>query len=350
MLNKLVGGVTAIAAISMATVTTPISAADISSEYKNRTVTILVGYGSGGTYGRTSLLLGEHMDKVIPGKPNMVVQHMPGAGGIKAANFFYNVAPKNGRTLLMPPEMSIVSELLRPKKVKYRCKQMTWLGRVFGQNSTIAVRRDSGVTSMADLKNKKITMASSGKGSPTFLIPATLNALLGTKMKIIKGYKGSRRMQLAMEQGEVHGIALGWTAWISAKPHWFKGMKKGTNNYAIPLVQSGYTKQKGIEHVPLIREFLPNKEDRQVAMMLGSASVLGRGLVLPPGAPKKLVKPLRAAFAKITKNKRFIKDAYKRGLEVNPLTGKEIQKIVNDLMDTPKATVKRARGLIFGKK
>jgi len=350
MLNKLIGGLTAIAALSVATATTPISAADISNVYKNRTVTILVGYGSGGTYGRTSLLLGEHMDKVIPGKPNMVVQHMPGAGGIKAANFFYNAAPKNGRTLLMPPEMSIVSELLRPKKVKFRCKQMTWLGRVFGQNSTIAVRRDSGVTSMADLKNKKITMASSGKGSPTFLIPTTLNALLGTKMKIIKGYKGSRRMQFAMEQGEVHGIALGWTAWISARPQWFKGMKKGKNNYAIPLVQSGYTKQKGIEHVPLIRDLLSNKGDRQVAMMLGSASVLGRGLVLPPGAPNKLVKPMRAAFAKITKNKAFIKDAYKRGLEVNPLTGKQIQKIVNDLMDTPKATVKRARALIFGKK
>ena len=162
MINKFYTGLTAVTALCLPPVITPVSATDISGMYKGRTVTILVGYGSGGTYGRTSLLLGEHMDEVIPGKPNMVVQHMPGAGGIKAANFFYNVAPKNGRTLLMPPEMSIVSELLRPKKVKYRCKQMTWLGRVFGQNSTIAVRRDSGVTSMADLKNKKITMASSG--------------------------------------------------------------------------------------------------------------------------------------------------------------------------------------------
>ena len=157
MINKFYTGLTAVTALCLTTVITPVSAADISGMYKGRTVTILVGYGSGGTYGRTSLLLGEHMDEVIPGKPNMVVQHMPGAGGIKAANFFYNVAPKNGRTLLMPPEMSIVSELLRPKKVKYRCKQMTWLGRVFGQNSPIAVRRDSGVPSMADLKNKKIT-------------------------------------------------------------------------------------------------------------------------------------------------------------------------------------------------
>ena len=350
MIRKMFNGLSAIAAVGLVAMATPVSAADISGMYKGRTVTILVGYGAGGTYGRTSLLLGAHMDKVIPGKPNMVVQHMPGAGGIKAANFFYNVAPKNGRTLLMPPEMSIVSELLRPKKVKYRCKELTWLGRVFGQNSTVVVRRDSGVTSMDDLKKKKITMGSSGKGSPTFLIPATLNALLGTKMKIIKGYKGSRKMQLAMEQGEVHGLALGWTAWISAKPQWFKAMKQNKNNYAIPLVQSGYTKQKGIEHVPLIRELLSNKEDRQVAMMLGSASVLGRGLVLPPGAPKKLVKPLRAAFAKITKNKSFIKDAYKRGLEVNPIAGKDIQKIVNNLMDTSPTTVKRARNLIFGKK
>ena len=99
MINKFLVGLTAVTALCLTTVITPVSAADISSMYKGRTVTILVGYGSGGTYGRTSLLLGEHMDEVIPGKPNMVVQHMPGAGGIKAANFFYNVAPKNGRTL-----------------------------------------------------------------------------------------------------------------------------------------------------------------------------------------------------------------------------------------------------------
>ncbi|MEE8334589.1 MAG: hypothetical protein V3R85_12140, partial [Alphaproteobacteria bacterium] len=143
------------------------TAQDISDVYKDRTVTILVGYGAGGTYGRTSLLLGKHLGKVIPGKPTIVVQHMPGAGGIKATNYFYNVAPKQGHNLLMPPEMSVVSALLRPKKVKFKVTEFTWLGRVFGQNTTLVVRRDSGIRSIKDLMKKQINVASSGKGSPT---------------------------------------------------------------------------------------------------------------------------------------------------------------------------------------
>lgn len=314
--------------------------------YKDRTVTILVGYGAGGTYGRTSLLLAEHMGKVIPGKPTIVVQHMPGAGGIKAANYFYNVAPRNGLVLLMPPEMSVVSELLRPKTVKYRTREFTWLGRVFGQNSTLVVRRDSGVRTLNDITKKQVVVASSGKGSPTYLIPATLNALYGAKLKIVVGYRGSRKMQLAVEQGEVQGLSVGWQSWISAKPEWFKG---GDKSFALPLVQNGYTPRKEIANVPMLRDVMKTKEDKAVARMLGSASVLGRGLVLPPHAPHQLVKPLRAAFDTVIVDKSFVADALKRGLLVNPIRGAEIQKMINELMDMPASTVKRAREVIFGK-
>ena len=335
--------VTATAAL----VATSAVAQDISDVYKDKTVTIIVGYGAGGTYGRTSLLLAAHLSKFIPGNPTIVVQHMPGAGGLKATNYFANVAPKNGLYLLMPPEMTIVSELLRPNKVKFKTKELTWLGRVFGQNVTLAIRRDAGAKTLQDLKTKQIIVASSGKGSPTFLVPSMLNALLGTKLKIVVGYRGSRKMQFAMEQGEVQGVALGWTAWDSAKAAWFKG---GDKSYAIALVQSGFSRQKGIENVPRIRDFLTNEDDKKVAQMLASAAVIGRGLVLPPGAPRKFVKPLRAAFAAVTKDEAFIKDAYKRRLLVNPLTGAQIQEVVNDLMAMPEATRKRAREMIFGKK
>ena len=335
------------AAATAALAVMPAVAQDISDVYKGKTVTILVGYGAGGTYGRTSLLLATHLSKVIPGNPTVVVQHMPGAGGLKATNYFANVSPKNGLYLLMPPEMTIVSELLRPEKVKFKAREFTWLGRVFGQNTTLVVRRDAGVKTLQDLKKKQVIVASSGKGSPTFLVPSMLKALLGTKLKIVVGYRGSRKMQFSMEQGEVQGVALGWTAWASAKADWFKG---GDKSFAIALVQSGYSRQKGIEHVPMVRDFLKNEDDKRVAQMLASAAVIGRGLVLPPNAPRKLVKPLRAAFAAITKDKAFIKDAYKRGLLVNPLTGQQIQDVVNDLMAMPEATRKRARDIIFGKK
>ncbi len=326
---------------------TAATAQDITDVYKDRTVTILVGYGAGGTYGRTSLLLGKHFGAAIPGSPTMVVQHMPGAGGLKATNYFYNVAPKHGLNLLMPPEMTVVSALLRPEKVKFEVKEFTWLGRVFGQNTTLVVRRDSGIRSIKDLMTRKINVASSGKGSPTFLIPTLLNGLLGTKLKPVIGYRGSQKMQFAMEQGEVAGVALGWTAWISGRPQFFTG---GDKSFALPLVQSGYTRQKGIEHIPLIRDLITDETDKNVARMLGSAGVLGRGLVLPPGAPRRLVQPLRTAFANVTKKKAFIKDALSRGLMVDPISGADIQKVINELMSMPKATVERARNLIFPKK
>ena len=338
-------GIVGIAALTLGVVAgTPANAEPLGDFYKGKRITILVGYGAGGTYGRTSLLLGKHLGKVIPGNPTIVVQHMPGAGGIKAANYAYNAMPANGFNLLMPPEMSIVSELLRPKKVKFKNKNFTWLGRVFGQNTTVVVRRDTGVKTLEDAMKKQVIVASSGKGSPTFLIPTLLNALLGTKFKIVTGYKGSRKMQHSMEQNETGGVALGWTAWYSAKPEWFKG---GNKSFAIPLVQSGFKRQKGIEHVRMIREVLANDEDVQIAEMLASASMLGRGLVLPPKAPKRLVAPLRAAFAAITKDKAFIKDAYKRGLEVDPIDGAEIQRRVNEILAMSQATVKKARALIF---
>ena len=321
----------------------------VSKLYRGRTITILVGYGSGGTYGRTSLLLAEHFGKYIPRKPNIVVQHMPGAGGLKATNYAYNVMPKNGLNLFMPPEMSVVSAVLRPKKIKFKTEKFTWLGRVFGQNGAIVVRRDAGVTSFDMLKTKQVIMASSGKGSPTFLIPAMLNALLGTKMKIVTGYKGSRKMQLSVEQGETQGSAGGWTAWKSGRPDWFRGdIGPNGNSKALPLAQSGYVPQKGIEGVPMIIDLIKDKEDKAVAKLLGSAAVLGRGLTLPPGAPLFLVEPLRKAFSKVVRDKKFVKDAYKRGLEVDPLSGPEIQKIVLDLMAIPKPIAKRARTLIFG--
>ena len=345
MLKLIKTSITGLAVLTLgAAFTSPAEAEPLGNFYKDRTITILVGYGSGGTYGRTSLLLGKHLGTVIPGNPTIIVQHMPGAGGIKAANFAYNAMPKQGYNLLMPPEMSIVSELLRPKKVKFKTKDFTWLGRVFGQNTTVVVRRDSGVKTLEDAMKKQVVVASSGKGSPTFLIPTLLNALLGTQFKIVTGYIGSRKMQHSMEQNETGGVALGWTAWISAKPQWFKD---GDKSFAIPLVQSGFKRQAGIENVRMIREVITNPEDRQIAEMLASASMLGRGLVLPPGAPKKLVAPLRKAFAAITKDKAFIKDAYKRGLEVDPIGGADIQAKVNQILAMSPKTVKKARALIF---
>jgi tripartite-type tricarboxylate transporter receptor subunit TctC len=220
-------------AVALAAPATAQSAADV---FKDRTVTILVGYGAGGTYGQTALLLSNHLGNHIPGKPNVIVQHMPGAGGLKAANYAYVVMPKNGHNILMPPEMSVVSQMLRPKRVRYDVAKMHWLGTVFGANQIMMVRRDTGIKGIEDLRKKEVIVASTGTGSPTYIVPAMMNGILKTKFKIVTGYKGSAGTSLSVEQGEtfVDQKVYTWTdkvyITIVAPDHNFDSKKDGLEN------------------------------------------------------------------------------------------------------------------------
>lgn len=321
------------------------SAADV---YKNRTLTILVGYGAGGTYGQTSLLVSRHFDQNIPGKPNVIVQHMPGAGGLKAANYAYNVMPKNGLNVLMPPEMSVVSELLRPKRVKYKTTNFTWLGVVFGANQVMVVRRDTGVRSLEDLKKKQVIVASTGAGSPTYLVPAMMNGVLGTKFKIVTGYKGSAATSLSVERGETFGMTNSWVSWKANRPQWFN---KPSGNFVVKLAQVGFTKEKDLPDLPLLHELATNDDDKAAAAMLSTASIIGRGLVFPPGVPSSLVGPMRTAFWNTVNDPAFKADAKKRNLPVIPVKGADIQNQINNAMaQMSPSAIKTATGYVFGKK
>ncbi|MGB0632455.1 MAG: hypothetical protein ACPGRZ_17335 [Alphaproteobacteria bacterium] len=315
-------------------------------DYSGKTMTIIYGYGTGGTYGKTSLLLSRHLGKHIPGNPTIISKSMPGAGGLKSANYAYNAMPKDGLYLLMPPDMSLVSQVLRPEKVKYDAKNFTWLGRVFGSNNLIALRRDTGVTSFDAAKTTEVIMGSTGKGSPTFIIPSLANGLLGTKFKIVSGYKGSARTRQAMEQGEVRGVSLAWAAWKNGHPQWFQGNK----SFAVPVLQSGFKRDPDLPNTPLISELVKDPHAKAAADLIATSSLIGRGLALPPGAPKELVPVLREAFWKTVNSPEFMSDATKSKLPLSQLKGEEIQKTVNDILGMSPVAVKAAQAAIFGKK
>ena len=335
------------ATFALSLIAMPSGAADAQSlakTYQGKTLTIVVGYGAGGTYGKNSRLLAKHLKGNIPGKPTIIVQHMTGAGGMKATNYAYNAMPKNGLWLLMPPEMMVVSELLRPKKVKYKSNRFTWLGRVIGSNTTLAVRRDSGVRTIDDLRKKVVTVGSSGVGSPTFLVPQVINGILGTKIKIVKGYRGSAKMQLAMEQGETQGLAVVWTSWFANRPQWFEG----PNSFAVALIQNGFQREKGIPNVPLIYDLAKTEDDKQITRFMSTAGLIGRGLAFPPGVPKHLIGPMREIFWKTVNTPALKADAKKRRLPLNQKTGADIQKTVNDIMKMSPAVIEKARKMTFG--
>lgn len=332
------------AAVAAALVFSGATAANAQSPaefYKGKTMKIVFGFGVGGTYGKYSQLLAQYLAPYL-GADKIITQSMPGAGGIKATNYMYNVGSKDGLTLFMPPDTIVVSELLRPKAVKYKSSGFTWLGTAVQSNAVIAIRGDSGITKVSDLKSKEIIMGSTGQGSQTFLMPKLANGVFGSKFKIVSGYKGAQKTQLAMEQGEVQGISLTWLSWKSAHEKWFK------EGFAKPVIQIGVEKEVDLPDVPMLVD-LVSGDDKKIVNFMATMGPLGRGLTVPPGVPQDRIDFLRAAFAKAVADPNFAVNAEKRKLRVKSATGSDLQKIVNNSLEVSDKTVERARALIFGK-
>ncbi len=315
----------------------------IADFYKGKTVKIVYGFGPGGTYGKYSFILAEFLTRHIPGNPKVITQSMPGAGGLKAANYAFNVLPKDGTGLYMPLETMVIFELLRPEKAKYRSREFIWLGTAIQTNSVIGVRADAGADSLADLKTREVVMAASGRSSPTYLMPRAVGALTGAKFKIVTGYRGAAKMQLAVEQGEAQGIALTWLSWKTNKAEWFK-----PGGFVKALAQIGYEPEKDLPGVPMLSDLLTSEEDKQIVAFLASLSSIGRGLVAPPGTPADRVAALRKAFAATVAEPGLLAAAEKRKLRINPLPAAAIQKIVDRSFDISPEVLERARKKITG--
>ena len=340
MLSKKITGA-ALAAALVIGGTTAATAETAAEFYKDKTVKIVFGFGVGGTYGKYSQILAEYLAPYL-GAKTIITQSMPGAGGLKATNFVYNVGSKDGLTLFMPPDTIVISELLRPKAVKYKSTGFTWLGTAVQSNSVIGIRSDAGITKVSDLKDKEVIMGSTGQGSQTFLMPMLVNGVYDSKFKIVSGYKGSRKVQLAIEQGEVQGLSVTWLAWKSAHEDWFK------NGFAKAMIQIGVEKEEDLPNVPMLSELVTG-DDKKIVNFMATMGPIGRGLTVPPGVPQDRIDFLRAAFAKAVADPNFEVNAEKRKLRVKAASGPALQKIVNDSLDVDEKTLKRARAIIFGK-
>ena len=345
MLNKIKLGLPVVLAASM--VLTTAMANELGDHYKGKTITITIPYGPGGTYDKYGSSFSNHLGRELPGKPTIIMQYMPGAGGSRAMNWFANIAPKQGYNLLVPLDNSIVNQLLRPKKMKYNANDFRWLGSSNQTNSVICIRSDSGIKHVSDMKRIKTIASVTGPASSTFLFISLAAKLLDWKVQIVAGYKGSSRAMFAGEQGETQMTAPNWLAWGSKVPHWFVGK----NPFARCILQNGYEPDpaSAMKGVPMLTDLI-KPDEKPLALFLASAGPLGRGLVLPPGAPKRLVAPLRAAYDRMNKSKKFLAELKKRKLRLIPTSGKDIQKMVaNTLKSASPAVIKRARKIIYGK-
>ena len=315
--------------------------------YDGRTIKIVIPYGPGGTYDKYGATFADNLGKFIPGNPNIILQHMPGAGGAKAMNWAYNAMPKDGFNLIVPLDNSVVNQLMRPKKMRYDARNYAWIGSSNQTNMVMVVRTDTGVKTWEDMKTIQIIASTSGKNSTGYIVPKLAAELLGLKVKIVTGYKGSSRSILAMEQGESTAASFNWLAWSSKVPQWFTGEKP----FAKAILQVGIFRDPDLPaDVPMLSDLVSDPMDKAVVRFIAVAGLLGRGLALPPGVPESAVATLRAAYDKMNADPGFSDALKKRRLRLMASSGARVQKVVNQALDEASPeVVARARALIFGK-
>jgi tripartite-type tricarboxylate transporter receptor subunit TctC len=314
----------------------PVPGAAQTPFYAGKSVSILVAAGEGGAYSLYGQIAAEYLRKLLPGNPTVIVQHMAGAGGIKAADYLANVAPKDGTALAMLLDLAAATQMLQPRAVRYDLSAFSVIGSFVTDNPVVMVRADAGVRNFAEFKDKPIIVGSSGKGSQTYVHPALLKEVLGARLKLVTGYRGSADISLALERGEVQAQSATWVSWKARHAEWIR------QRQIIPIVQVGLKKEPELPDVPLMTELATSDEDRQVLEFMSSGSQIGRSLFAPPGVPADRIAALRTAFDAMIKDPAFIEAAAKRKLVVAPTPGPEIEAIIRKVVASSPEVIKRA--------
>jgi tripartite-type tricarboxylate transporter receptor subunit TctC len=313
--------------------------------YAGKQMKITIGFSLGGTYGKYALLFADHMQRHIPGNPNIIVESRSGAGGIKAMNYAANVMQNDGLNMFVPLDSGVLAQLVFADKVKFDMSKFISIGSANQTNVIIVVRSDTGITKWDQLRSKQIVMGSTGRGSTGFLIPKFVNGMLDTKMRVISGYKGSGPTGLAVEQGEVNGAAFNWLFWRSKYERWFQGDKP----HARAILQVGHLRDPDLPNVPMLQELVSN-DHLPIANFVGALGLIGRGLAVPEGTSMDKVEILRTAFNNMVKDPVFIADVKKRKLRVIAATGEEIDKVIKEAIAGAKPNVvAAAQKMIVGK-
>lgn len=312
--------------------------ADVGDFYKDKTLSIIISTGSGGGYDTTARFVGRYLPKYLPGAPTIVPKNMPGAGNVLAANYMYNVAPRDGLTIATFAQAVFLLQPLQGKGVKFDASKFYYLGSASVDNSTVYAWHTTGVKTIDDVYKKEILLGATGVGSGTTVYPVLMNNLLGTKFKIIAGYKATPEVDLAMSRGEVEGRAGNNFQSLKANhPDWL------TEKKIVFLVQIGLERDPEYPDVPLLTELAKNEEQRQILSMYSAPVAIGRPFLTTPGVPADRAQALRDAFAKVMADPNFIAEGNKASLDIKPVSGERLTKIVDDLISTPAAVVAKAK-------
>ena len=313
--------------------------------YAGKTVRIVIGTAVGGEYGLYAQLIAQHIGRFVPGSPTVIVQSMPGAAGVTAMRYMANAAPRDG-TALIVPQVSIAQVGLLDPNAQFDPGKFQWIGRMTTQVQAGIVSSKSGARSLADAKTRELTAGGVGTSNPTTLNPRILNALAGTKFKIVTGYKGTAAVMIAWERGEVDVLTTSWDM-ISAR--YDDKLKSGQ---AIPLYVYALKRPAELPNVPLMTDFGRTETERAFLQIYGIGAEIGRSLAAPPGMPKERLDIWRVALMKMFDDPQFKAAVRKGNIRLDPLNGASMAESITKVMTLSPETVATARkfyeGLLAG--
>ena len=320
----------------------PASAAPAPSadNFQWKQMTLITSTGVGGTYDLIARLVSKHMPKYLPGNPTIVVQNMPGGGNVIATNYMYNSAPKDGTTIAVLNDAIPLHQVIDGRGVRYDADKFNWLGSPGDRNSVTFVRSDAGIKTIDDVTKKEIALGGTGVGSSIVVYPTAVNKLVGTKFRIVLGYKSSTEVFLAMERGEVQARSVGLTSVLVDYPSWVAEKK------IIFLFQTGAKRDAMLPDIPLMTELGKTDEQRQILRLISSPTLLGQPYTAPPGVPAARIAVLRRAFAATMQDKDFIADTNRARYSIDPIGGEEIARIVHETITASPNIIAKARAVV----
>jgi len=317
------------------------AAEEASDFYRGKTITVVVGFGAGGGYDIYARLLAHHLGNHIAGAPNVVVQNMEGAGSVRAANYVYSVAPKDGTVIAAVNQNMPMYQMLGGAGAQFNAAQINWLGSMAYSNGTLYTWYQSGIRTLADAKSREVLLGGVGTTSDSYIYPTLINGLLGTRFKVINGYAGTKEIHLALERGEVMGRGGNtWASLTTSNQDWVDQKKINL------LVQIGFKSEPEIGQVPLLIDLVNTPEEKQIVTVVTLPTALGYTNWLAPEVPAGRMKLLREAYAATMRDQAFLDEAGKHAMMIRPQTGAEIAALIKQAASVPKPVLDRTAQLL----
>ena len=308
--------------------------------FRGRKMEMVIGYSPGGNYDLYARLIARQLGEYIPGNPSIIARNMPGGGSRTAAAWLYSLAPKDGTALATFDQALPIAQALRDPSLRFDVKEFNYIGNPARENNTVTAWHASGVKTIADAMTQEVTVGSTGASTSSQYATA-MNALIGTRFKLVTGYPGGNDINLAMERGEVAVRGSNsWASWKSTRADW---VRDGKINI---LVQIGLKRAPDLPDAPLMIELARNEEDRAVFRLISAPTALGRPIATAPGVAPERVKTLRDAFDRMIGDPKFLQIAEKENFEIDYVTGAEMQQIVAEIVDAPEAVRQRLKQIV----